>query len=146
MKVEGKFTFDAPRATVWESLLSQEVLIDCIPGCQECNETGKDAYDVVMRVGVASVSGTYTGKVTIVDRVELESFKMIVEGRGSGGSVKGEGLLSFSDDGNGGTLVSVVGDARVTGIVARVGQRLMGNASKLLMNQFFECLRSKVNT
>ena len=90
MKVEGEFTFNAPRATVWESLLSQEVLIDCIPGCQQCVEAGKDAYDVVMRVGVAAVSGTYTGKVTIADRVELESFRMIVEGRGSGGSVKGE--------------------------------------------------------
>ena len=81
----------------------------------------------------------------MTDRVELVSYTMVVEGRGAGGGVKGEGFLSFEDAGDGGTLVSVVGDARVTGIVARVGQRLMGNASKMLMNQFFECLQSKVD-
>lgn len=145
MKVEGTFEFDAPRGEVWEMLLSPEVLADCIPGCRKFEEVGKDSYEVVMRVGVAAVSGTYTGKVVVSDRVELESYKMIVEGRGAGGGVKGEGLLSFEDAEHGGTRVNVVGDARVTGIVARVGQRLMGNASKMLMNQFFECLRSKVN-
>lgn len=144
MKVEGVFTFDAPKAKVWESLLSPEVLAACIPGCQEFEEVGPDSYKVVMRVGVAAVSGMYTGKVEVADRIEMESYKMIVEGRGAGGGVKGEGLLTFSDAEGGGTLVNVVGDARVTGIVARVGQRLMGNASKLLMKQFFECLKSKV--
>lgn len=144
MKVEGNFTFDAPRAKVWELLLSPEVLAACIPGCQKLDEIGPDSYEVVMRVGVAAVSGTYTGKVVVADKIDQVSYKMIVEGRGAGGGVKGEGLLSFDDADNGGTLVNVVGDARVTGIVARVGQRLMGNASKMLMNQFFECLQSKV--
>lgn len=145
MKVEGAFKFDAPKATVWELLLSPEVLSACIPGCQKFEQVGEDSYDVVMRVGVAAVSGTYTGKVTVVNKTDLVSFKMVVEGRGSGGGVKGEGLLSFEDADDGGTLVNVVGDARVTGLVARLGQRLMGNASKMLMNQFFECLRSKVD-
>ena len=40
--------------------------------------------------------------------------------------------------------MSVVGDAQVTGVIARVGQRLMGNASRVLMNQFFNCLKSKI--
>ena len=69
---------------------------------------------------------------------------MIVEGKGAGGSIRGEGLLNFSDA-DGGTQVSIVGDARISGIMARVGQRLFGNASKLLMNQFFGCLKSKVD-
>jgi len=144
LKVEGSFTFDAPKAKVWDLLLSPKVLADCIPGCQKLDEVGPDSYEVVMRVGVAAVSGTYTGKVVVTDKIDMVSYKMIVEGRGAGGGVKGEGFLNFEDADNGGTQVSVVGDARVTGIVARVGQRLMGNASKMLMKQFFECLQSKV--
>ncbi len=51
--------------------------------------------------------------------------------------------MTFTDI-DGETRIDLAGDTRVTGIIARVGQRLMGGASKMIMNQFFDCLRSKV--
>ena len=143
MKVEGTFTIDAERENVWDMLMSPETLAGCIPGCEGFEPVDEDTYNVSMRVGVAAVRGNYSGSVTIADRLHLESYKMIVQGRGRGGSVRGEGVLSFADT-DGGTQVSVEGDAQVTGVVARVGQRLMGNASRMLMNQFFNCLKSKI--
>jgi carbon monoxide dehydrogenase subunit G len=68
---------------------------------------------------------------------------MLLEGKGRGGTVRGEGAFTFTEV-NGQTQVDIVGDARVSGVIARVGQRLMGSASKMLMNQFFDCLKSKV--
>ena len=143
MKVEGSYTFKADRRKVWDSLLSPEVLSSCIPGCERFDHLGDETYDVEMKVGVAAVSGTYTGKVSITDKREMESYSMRVEGKGAAGTIGGEGVLTFSDI-EGGTRIDLVGDARVTGIIARVGQRLMGGASKMIMNQFFECLRLKV--
>ena len=143
MKVEGTFTIDAERERVWDMLMSPETLAGCIPGCEDFEPVDADTYNVTMRVGVGGVRGNYSGSVTIADREHLESYKMVVQGRGRGGSVRGEGVLSFADIG-GGTQVSVEGDAQVTGVVARVGQRLMGNASRLLINQFFNCLKSKI--
>jgi hypothetical protein len=69
---------------------------------------------------------------------------MIVEGKGSGGSIRGDSLLSLQER-DGATQISVDGDARVTGIIARVGQRLIGSASKLMMDQFFQCMRLKLD-
>ena len=143
MKVEGTFTIDAEREKVWDMLMSPDTLAVCIPGCESFEPVDDDTYNVKMRVGVAAVRGNYTGSVTIADRQHLESYRMVVQGRGRGGSVRGEGLLTFTDI-EGGTQVGVVGDAQVTGVVARVGQRLMGNASRMLMNQFFNCLKSKI--
>ena len=143
MKVEGTFTIDAEREKVWDMLMSPETLAGCIPGCEGFEPVDANTYNVTMRVGVGGVRGNYSGSVTIADRQRLESYRMVVQGRGRGGSVRGEGVLSFADT-DGGTQVSVEGDAQVTGVVARVGQRLMGNASRMLMNQFFECLKSKV--
>ena len=143
MKVEGTFTIDAEREKVWDMLMSPDTLAGCIPGCESFEPVDDDTYNVKMRVGVAAVRGNYTGSVSIADRQHLESYKMVVQGRGRGGSVRGEGLLTFTDI-EGGTQVGVVGDAQVTGVVARVGQRLMGNASRMLMNQFFNCLKSKI--
>ena len=143
MKVEGTFTIDAEREKVWDMLMSPDTLAGCIPGCESFEPVDDDTYNVKMRVGVAAVRGNYTGSVSIADRQHLESYRMVVQGRGRGGSVRGEGLLTFTDI-EGGTQVGVVGDAQVTGVVARVGQRLMGNASRMLMNQFFNCLKSKI--
>lgn len=143
MKVEGAFTIDAERERVWDMLMTPETLAGCIPGCESFEPVDEDTYNIAMRVGVAAVRGNYTGSVTIADKQHRESYRMVVQGRGRGGSVRGEGVLTLSDI-NGGTQVSVVGDAQVTGVVARVGQRLMGNASRMLMNQFFNCLKSKI--
>ncbi|MCH7801040.1 MAG: carbon monoxide dehydrogenase subunit G [Chloroflexi bacterium] len=143
MKVEGSYTFNADRETVWNALLSPDVLASCIPGSEEFVSAGPDTYEVAMRIKISAFTGSYTGKVTIRDRVDFQSYTMLVEGKGRGGTVRGEGAFTFTEA-NGQTQVNIVGDARVSGVIARVGQRLMGSASKLLMNQFFDCLKSKI--
>ncbi len=143
MKVTGSYYLDSPRETVWRALLSPDTLASCIPGCESFEETGENSYRVVMKVGVGAVQGTYSGEVTLGDMDDLSSFRMIVSGKGRGGSVRGEGLLKFADGGDG-TELTVEGDAQVTGLVARVGQRLLGGASKTLMDRFFGCLKSRL--
>ena len=41
------------------------------------------------------------------------------------------------------TVVSVGGDGQVGGLIARVGQRLLGSVSQMMMDRFFACLREK---
>jgi len=146
LNIEGAYSFKTDREKLWASLLNPDVLASCIPGCEKFEPTGEDAYDVVLKVKIAAISGMYSGRIVIADKRYLDSYKMLVEGQGAGGTVRGEGVLSFSDisDSDGGTEIKIVGEAHVTGVVARVGQRLMGSASKLLMSQFFGCLKDKI--
>ena len=124
-------------------MLSSEVLASCIPGCDEIRSTGENSYEIDLTVRVASVRGEYKGEVRVEDIDELKSYRMVVSGNGRGGSVTGTGELAFSEA-DGKTIVDVTGDTQVTGVVARVGQRLLGGASRMMMNQFFECLKSKI--
>ena len=143
MRVQGSYTFDADIERVWSSMLSSEVLASCIPGCDEIRSTGENSYEIDLTVRVASVRGEYKGEVRVEDIDELKSYRMVVSGNGRGGSVTGTGELAFSEA-DGKTVVDVTGDTQVTGVVARVGQRLLGGASRMMMNQFFECLKSKI--
>ena len=143
LRIDGSYSIKADRETVWSGLQASDLLVSCIPGCEKLEATGDDTYDVVLTAGVASIKGTYTGRVALADKVPFESYKMLVEGSGSGGTVRGEAILSFAEV-NGETEIRVVGDAHVTGVVARVGQRLLGSASKMLMNQFFGCVKEKI--
>ena len=143
MRVEGSYTVKADRDTVWASLLSPDLLASCIPGCEKLEPLEDDNFEVQLTAGVGPVRATYSGLVTISDKVEPESYKMLVSGRGSAGMVQGEGALTLTE-GPGETQIHVVGEAQVAGTVARVGQRLLGSASKMIMNQFFACVKEKI--
>ena len=143
MKVQGAYTFDADIQTVWNALLSPDVLAGCIPGCESIRPTGEDSYEIALAVRVAAVSGAYSGSVSIEDKRPLESYRMVVSGSGRGGTARGTGDLRFSEA-DGETVVQIEGDIQVTGVLARVGQRLIGGASRMMMNQFFDCVKSKI--
>ena len=143
MKVEGSYTFDAPRDRVWTVLLNPESLKNCIPGCETMTATGEDQYEAVMKVGVAAIRGTYKGKVRIADKQEPERYKLLVEGSGGPGFVRGEAQVELVDQGQS-TQVNVAGDGQVGGTVAGVGQRMLGGVAKMLMGQFFDCLKRQL--
>lgn len=143
MKVEGTYQFEAPRERVWTVLLDPEGLKGCIPGCETLNVTGEDQYEAVMKVGVAAIRGTYKGKVRITDKEEQSRYKLLVEGSGGPGFVRGEALIELVDQGET-TQVNVNGDGQVGGTVAGVGQRMLGGVAKMLMGQFFDCLKKRL--
>ena len=143
MRVQGSYTFDTDVKTVWDAMQSPDVLSGCIPGCESFEPAGENSYTVQMRVRVSAITGSYQGEVRIEDSDYLNSYTMVVEGSGRGGTVKGSGDLNFSES-EGQTTIRIAGDVQVTGVIARVGQRLLGGASRMMMNQFFDCLRTKI--
>ena len=144
MKVDGSYTFKSPPDRVWEVMLDPEALKSAIPGCESMELIGDDEYKATLKVGIAGIKGTYTGKVKITDQQPPNSYRMSVEGQGSAGFVKGSGLLALSPAGTGQTLVKVDGDAQVGGTIANVGQRLLGGALKMMMGQFFGALEKRM--
>ena len=143
MRVQGSYTFDTDVKTVWEAMQSPDVLSGCIPGCESFDPAGENRYTVRMSVRVSAITGSYQGEVKIENSDYLNSYTMIVQGSGRGGTVKGSGDLNFSES-EGRTTIRIAGDVQVTGVIARVGQRLLGGASRMMMNQFFDCLRTKI--
>ncbi len=145
MKIEGTYQIEADPERVWKGLMSPDLLARCIPGCQQMEETGDGSYAVKLKTGVGAVSGTYTGTVRIYDVEETRSFRMSGEGKRAGSLASGTGLITFTPE-NGGTRLDVEGEAKVTGIIARVGQRLIGSAARVLMDQFFKSAKSALES
>ena len=143
MKVEGSYTYDAPRDRVWSMLMNPDALKECIPGCESMTPSGEDAYEATMKVGVGAIRGTYKGNIRITDKVEPSNYKLQVDGRGGAGFVRGVAEIELVDQGQT-TLVNVNGDGSVGGTVAGVGQRMLGGVAKMLMGQFFDCLKKQL--
>ena len=143
MKVEGSYTFDAPRDRVWAVLMNPEALKNCVPGCESLTPNGEKAYEAALEVGVGAIRGNYKSTIRLTDIDELTSYKMNVEGKGGSGFVKGVASIALVEDGDKTTL-NVEGDGNVGGPVAGVGQRMLGGVAKMLMGQFFECLKKQL--
>jgi carbon monoxide dehydrogenase subunit G len=61
---------------------------------------------------------------------------MGVEGSGGPGFVRGEAVITLTDS-SGGTRVAYSADVQVGGLIAGVGQRMLGGVSKMMADQFF---------
>ena len=140
MKVTGKYTLKASPQQVWDTLTKPEKIQGCLPGCNRMEITAENEYMATLTVGVGAVKGTYEAKITMLDLVPHASYKMLVEGTGTAGFVRGEGDIKLDEQVNGGTVIYVEGDAQVGGTVALVGQRLMSTVSKQMMDRFFRCI------
>jgi hypothetical protein len=144
VKIERRYTLSFPRRRVWETLLDPEVMARCLPGCEKFEPLGPDKYAVTVKLGVAAVSGTYTGTVEVCDKVAPESYRLRGEGKGAPGWARGEALLRFSDS-DGKTEVVTSADVSVGGTIAGVGQRMLEGVSKVMVQQFFEALEKELS-
>jgi carbon monoxide dehydrogenase subunit G len=143
MDLNGTYTFDAPPARVWDLLMDPAVISACIPGCQGMEPEGEDRYKVKLTVAIAAITGGYEGTVAISDKVQPSSYKLTVEGQGKPGFAKGTSAITLRAEGDK-TVVDVSGTVQTGGPIARVGQRLIGGVSKMMLDRFFACLQGKV--
>ena len=143
MNVSGSYTFKAPVDRVWDLLMTPDAIASCIPGCQSFEPDGEDRYRVRLNVALAAVTGNYDGVVTLSDKVARTSYRLTGEGQGHAGFVKGTSDISLRAEG-GATIVDVKASVHAGGAIARVGQRLLGSVSKMMLDRFFACLTAKV--
>jgi uncharacterized protein len=145
VELKGQYVFDAPVDRVWERLMDPAIISTCLPGCERFDPLGDDRYQVVLTAGVAAVSGTFEGTVAIADKRPATSYRLVVEGKGRPGFAKGDAVITLSPH-DAGTAVDVAGSVTVGGLVAQVGQRLLGATAKMMMDRFFKCLGDKIDS
>ena len=143
MEISGTYTFNAPPDRVWALLMDPAVLSSCIPGCDRFEPDGDDRYNVTLTVGLAAITGTYNGTVILTDMIPQTSYRLVVEGQGRPGFVKGSSAIALRAAGAT-TAVDVSADVHTGGPIARVGQRLISGVAKMMMDRFFACLQSKL--
>jgi carbon monoxide dehydrogenase subunit G len=107
-------------------------------------EIATDEFEATMEVGIGPIKGIFHGKISMKDKAPPCSYKLIIEGSGAAGFVRGEGALTLQDEAGDQTAVHVSGDGQVGGVMAGVGQRLFEGVAKQLMGQFFQCMQSRL--
>jgi carbon monoxide dehydrogenase subunit G len=139
VKIAGSHTLPFPIERAYQLMQDPEVLARAIPGCESLEKIAENEYRMKMKMVLASLSGAFEGKVKIADQTPPSSFRLLVEGAGKIGFVKGEGLMKLTANATG-TDVGYEGDVQVGGTMAAVGQRLIDGTAKMMIKRFFEKL------
>jgi carbon monoxide dehydrogenase subunit G len=137
LKISGTTTMHGPVQDVWAALTDPAVLIAAIPGCERLDPVGSDRYRFTIRVGFASIQGTYAGEVALSQQREPVSFVLTARGAGGPGTVATSIHVTLSPAAASTTELSYDADAEIAGMIASVGQRMLASVADRLIGEFF---------
>jgi|SRR5579872_4933568 len=146
MEFSGTQTIAAPIEKVWTFLLDVNNVAACAPGFQSLEVLGDEHWKAVISVGVGPVKAKFTMDVTRPEMREPEL--MIVKGRGKapGSAVELSGEMNLKAVDTTQTQMDWKATVVVSGTIASVGARLMQGTAEKLTGQFFDCLKTKLQT
>src|SRR5262245_59363651 len=142
MKLEGDYLFEASVPEVWSALFDPVILAAVMPGCEKL-ELVDGHYVGDIKVKVGPIQGKFTGKVDLQDKVEPESYTMVVDGRGAPGFVKATAHVKLAAEGDA-TRVQYDADAQIGGKLPSVGQRLLDASARAIVAQSLEGLHTNI--
>ncbi len=144
MKMQGNHTLQAPRDKVWAFLMQPESMAKVMPGCERLEEVEPDRFEATLKLGIAAVQGTYTGSVQLLDKKAPSHFRMLIDGSGTPGFVKGEASIDLTEN-DGATVLTYNADTQVGGLIANVGQRMISGVAKMIINQSLKKLSEELD-
>ena len=143
MKLSGSYEFNAAPEKVWQTLTAPASLSACIPGCEKLEEVCKDEYRATVTISMGPIRSKFDATVKMLDQKPFQSYRLVIEGNGPSGFVRGESQVTLMDNG-GKTTVSVDSESTSGGLLARVGQRMMASFARSMLDRFFTCLQQSV--
>ena len=82
MEMQDRQIIAAPRLTVFEAILTPDMLKACIPGAEEVTGSLDTGFEAVVVQKVGPVKAKFRGVVTMEDIVPGTSLRLIGEGKG----------------------------------------------------------------
>jgi carbon monoxide dehydrogenase subunit G len=143
IEMTGEYDFHAPQELIWDMMLDPEVLSRTMPGCETLERVDDNTFQGRLNIRVGPVQGVFQGKVETVELRPPAGFRLIVNGSGPAGVVRGEGNLTLEAIQDT-TRLRYDGAVQVSGRIASVGQRVMDSSAKSIVKQSLHNLDQQV--
>jgi len=144
MYFEGKFTVNAPREKVWEYISDPHSIFEYVPGIKKLDVQSDDKFTATVGVGVGAIRGAFDFEVETVEKASPSHAKLKAHGAGIKSMVDLDTTFDLFDVPVSKTDIIWMADARVSGLIAGVGQRLLRTVTEKTVEQLFERLRGKL--
>jgi carbon monoxide dehydrogenase subunit G len=145
MKLNGDHVLKTNRKVVWDMLMNPEILVRITPGISELNKIDDTAYEAISEVKMGPVKGRFTGGLSLKDMMKPERFILVVNQESKIGNVKAEIGINLHEVDNDNTTIDFDGEAHLSGLLARTGQRVVSGVANTLTKQFFKSFDKEID-
>jgi len=139
MKLNGTHKFKASGATVYNAILTPNILQSCIPGCLGVEYLDANRLKAHITTPLPGLKGPYGIVISIAQNQAPNFLVLQVQRRGKGGSINAVSQISITDQGDG-ALLSYDTNADLEGPVAIINNPIGGNITKGSLETFFKNL------
>ncbi len=144
MHLSGSHQYNATPELIWSMLMDPTILAKITPGISKLEKTGEDRYDAIADVKIGPVRGSFKGQVDLTDKNEPRSFILHVKQKSKIGNVSAEIAINLDQLEEQGCEVVFDGKAKLSGLLARTGQRVLSGVANTLSQQFFDALEKEL--
>ena len=136
MKLLGSYKLSVKKEIVWKALNNPDILKQCIPGCESFVKESSTVFSASATNQIGPMNATFSGKVSLSNIKENESYTITGEGQSAVGFANGNADVKLVEE-NGFTVLSYEVHANVGGKVAQLGSRLIDGVAKKMSDYFF---------
>jgi len=144
MQLTGKHIFNAPPSVLWNMLMDTEILAKVVPGISKLERIGENSFKAIVEIKMGPVSGAFNGNLQMEDIEEPKGFTLKIQQNSKIGNANAAIKISLLPVPENQTEVAFDGDAKLSGLLATMGNRVIGGVSNTLTKQFFTNLEKEL--
>ncbi len=144
MQLTGSHTLAAPIEKVWQMLMDTDILAKIVPGVSRLEKTGENQFEAISEIKLGPVSGKFSGGLTLSDIIEPSTFTLNVSQNSKIGNADASIKINLVSVDAQQTKISFDGDAKLSGLLARTGQRVLSGVANTLTKQFFSNFEEEI--
>lgn len=126
--------------------MDPDSLARVVPGISSLEKLSDTSFKSTLTIKMGPVSGSFSGHVFLEDVIEERSFTLKAKQESKIGNANVAVALLLTPTEETKTMIDFDGDAQLSGLMASMGQRIIGSVSGTLTKQFFTNLEKELAT
>lgn len=118
-------------------LMDTDTLARVVPAVSKLEKTGDNEFKAIAEIKMGPVSGSFSGNLTLGDIRENEGYTLHVRQSSKIGNADAVVAIQLKPVAAEQTEISFDGNAKLSGLLARTGQRVISGVATTLTKQFF---------
>ena len=135
----------APKEKVFDFVTDPKKVTTIFPDVQSLKVVDANNFSLKAKVGMSFIKGVMDVKLALVDNNRPTYTKLKARGTGLNSSVDLESSFALEDAPGGGTHVKWAADAKISGMMASVGSRLIDAAANKYVKQIIGSLEKNLS-
>ena len=125
--------------------MDTDTLARIVPGISRLEKTADNKYKSIIEIKMGPVNSSFTGDLQMEDIKKDEGFTLKVQQNSKIGNANAAIIISLLAVNENETEVAFNGGVKLSGMLAAMGQRLIGGVSNTLTKQFFSNMEKELH-